>query len=288
MGTYVVTGSASGIGRASAERLRGDGHEVIGVDLSGADVDADLAMPEGRKQASSAVLRLSDGQLDGAVMAAGVGPGGAVTRARLIADVNFFGVVDLLEAWRPALAAGEGAKVVVIASNSATTTPLVPGRTVRALVARDGHKAFRSLRLFGPGATSLMYAASKLAVCRWVRRTAVRGDWADAGIRLNALAPGAVLTPLLQGQLDDPKQGPAVRGFPIPVRKFGSPETLAAWVAFMLGDAADSLCGSVVTVDGGTDALFRADDWPRPVPARGLVYYLRTYRGGPKVRRSTS
>lgn len=280
MGVYAVTGSASGIGRAAADLLRADGHSVIGVDLHGAEVSADLSTQGGRERAAAEVLTRAAGPLDGAVLAAGVGPGGARSRSRLIAQVNFFGAVGLLERWRPALADGGGAKVVVVASNSATTTPLVPGRTVRALLSGDADKAARSLRLFGPGATSIMYAASKTAVGRWVRRTAVRPDWAGAGIRLNALAPGAVLTPLLQQQLDDPRQGAAVRRFPIPTGRFGEAGALAEWIRFMLGDAADSLCGAVVTVDGGTDALFRADDWPRPVPARRLAAYLRIFARG--------
>jgi hypothetical protein len=46
----------------------------------------------------------------------------------------------------------------------------------------------------------------------------------------------------------------------------------------MLSDAAEFLCGSVLFVDGGTDAHFRPDDWPNPVPARKLVGYLRRFR----------
>jgi hypothetical protein len=48
---------------------------------------------------------------------------------------------------------------------------------------------------------------------------------------------------------------------------------------FMLSDAADFLCGSVIFVDGGTDALFRRDDWPRPVPVRRIVGYVQRFRG---------
>jgi hypothetical protein len=46
----------------------------------------------------------------------------------------------------------------------------------------------------------------------------------------------------------------------------------------MLSDAADFLCGSIIFVDGGTDAHFRTADWPKPVPARRLVSYLRRFR----------
>jgi NAD(P)-dependent dehydrogenase (short-subunit alcohol dehydrogenase family) len=105
-------------------------------------------------------------------------------------------------------------------------------------------------------------AASKIAVGRWVRRQAVTPQWAGCGIRLNALAPGAIMTPLLQEQLATPREAKAVRGFPVPVGGFGKPAQLADWIVFMLSDAADFLCGSVIFVDGGSDAYFRSDHWP--------------------------
>ncbi len=52
------------------------------------------------------------------------------------------------------------------------------------------------------------------------------------------------------------------------------PGQLADWMLFMLSDAADFLCGSVIFVDGGSDAYFRADDWPKAVPVRGIPRYL--------------
>jgi NAD(P)-dependent dehydrogenase (short-subunit alcohol dehydrogenase family) len=280
MGTYAITGSASGMGRETAQRLRGDGHNVIGVDIKDADVVADLSTPDGRQRAADGVLEASGGTLDGAVMAAGLGPSPGRDRVRLIAQVNYFGVVELLVSWRPALVAAERAKVVVVASNSATTVPVVPRRTVRALLAHDAEKAVRSVRLLGPAAPTMMYAASKIAVSRWVRRHAVLPEWAGSGVRLNAIAPGAVLTPLLQEQLSNPRQAKAVRSFPVPVGGFGEASQMAAWICFMLSDAADFLCGSIVFVDGGTDAYFRPDDWPKPVPAHRLAGYLRRFRRG--------
>ncbi|MGO8767394.1 MAG: SDR family oxidoreductase [Mycobacterium sp.] len=280
MGTYAITGSASGMGRETAQRLRGDGHNVIGVDIKDADVVADLSTPDGRQRAADGVLEASGGTLDGAVLAAGLGPSPGRDRVRLIAQVNYFGVVELLVSWRPALVAAERAKVVVVASNSATTVPVVPRRTVRALLAHDAEKAVRSVRLLGPAAPTMMYAASKIAVSRWVRRHAVLPEWAGSGVRLNAIAPGAVLTPLLQEQLSNPRQAKAVRSFPVPVGGFGEASQMAAWMCFMLSDAADFLCGSIVFVDGGTDAYFRPDDWPKPVPAHRLAGYLRRFRRG--------
>ncbi|MEB3048249.1 SDR family oxidoreductase [Mycolicibacter sp. MYC123] len=272
MGVYAVTGSASGMGKQAADKLRAAGHTVIGVDLREADVVANLSTPDGRAAAAEQVLALCAGRLDGAVLAAGIGPTPKATR--LILQVNYFGVVELLEALRPALAATGTAKVVVIGSNSATTVPAVPRAAIRALLAGKAAKSARRLSLFGPGAPSLAYAASKIAVSRWVRRQAVQPSWAGAGIRLNALAPGAIMTPLLEKQLADPLQAEAVRRFPVPVGGFGDPSQLGDWMLFMLSDAAEFLCGSVIFVDGGSDAYFRANDWPRAVPARRLVGYL--------------
>ena len=280
MSVYAVTGSASGMGRAAADKLRAAGHTVIGVDLRDAEVVADLSTPDGRAAAGKRVLDAADGRLDGAVLAAGVGP---TPGLRLLLGVNYFGVIDLLTAWRPALAAARG-KVVVIGSNSTTTVPAVPRRTVRALLAGDLDRAVRSVRLFGAAAPSLAYAGSKIAVTRWVRRTAVTAPWAGAGIRLNALAPGAIMTPLLEQQLATPGQAKAVRTFPVPVGGFGDPAALADWMLFMLSDAADFLCGSVIFVDGGSDAYFRADDWPRSVPVRRIPRYLLAMRAFARTR----
>lgn len=272
MASYAVTGSASGMGREVVDRLRGRGDTVITVDIRNADIPADLSTAAGRRTAAEAVLTASGGKLDGAVLAAGLGP--TKGAERMITEVNFFGVVDLLTAWRPALAAAERAKAVVFSSNSTTTVPAVPGRAVRALLAGDAEKALRTYRLLGPAAPPMAYAASKIAVSRWVRRNAVTSQWAGAGIRLNALAPGAVMTPLLERQLANPAEAKNIRRFPVPIGGFGDAGQLADWVVFMLSESADFLCGSVVFVDGGSDAYYRSDDWPCPVPARRIPSYL--------------
>lgn len=279
MGTYAITGSASGMGAAAVDLLRADGHTIITVDVKQADIVADLATPDGRRHAAQQVLTASGDRLDGAVLAAGLGPGPGAARLRQIATVNYLGVVDLLQRWRPALASAGNSKVVVIGSNSTTTVPAVPHRAVRALLAGDIDRALRACGVFGPARPAMIYAASKIAVTRWARRHAVRPEWAGAGIRLNVLAPGAVMTPLLQEQLADKRQARFVERFPVPIGSYGRPEQLAEWMRFMLSDASDFLCGSVVVVDGGTDAMFRSEDWPRPVPMRRIVSYLRRYRG---------
>lgn len=276
MGTYAVTGAASGMGLAVTERLRARGDRVIGVDLRDVDVVADLSTSQGRAEAARRMLELAGGSLDGAVMAAGLG--GIAGRDEKVLQVNYFGVVELLEAWRPALAEHGRAKVVVIGSNSTTLTPLVPRWVVSALLDGDGGRALAGLRPFGGQSSPFAYAASKIAVTRWARRTATLPGWAGAGIRLNVLAPGIVSTPLLDEQLAA-GQKDAVEGLALPVGERGTPDLIARWVEFMLSDAADYVCGSVLFVDGGSDAWFRPDAWPRSTGPLGVLTYLRRAKG---------
>jgi NAD(P)-dependent dehydrogenase (short-subunit alcohol dehydrogenase family) len=254
MGVIAVTGSASGIGAGIRERLTRDGHRVIGVDLRAAEVIADLAIPAGRAAAIAAIERESGGRLDGLVVCAGVGP--HVADSALIVSLNYFGAQQVLDGLRGVLARGTQPAAVAISSNS-STLPNTDSPLVAACLAGDEAEARRLAGSLGQP----VYAGSKLALTRWVRRQAPRPEWAGAGIRLNAVAPGPIQTPLLQGGLDDARYGPAIRGFPIPTGGFGSPADVAAAVAFLLGPEARFCCGSVLFVDGGTDALLRADQY---------------------------
>jgi len=276
MSTYVVTGSASGMGAEVVSRLRAAGHETITVDLRDADVVADLSTQDGREAAAAQVLARAGGTLHGAVLAAGLGP--VPGREEMIAQVNYVAPVQLLAAWRETLSAtaaasGVPSKVVVFGSNSASVTPGIPQALVRSFLLDRPAARARVLRLFGRNAAPFAYGGSKLALSRWVRCTAVTPEWAGSGIRLNAVAPGAVLTPLLQTQLDGPDRD-RIETFPVPVGGYGDPGQIADWVVFMLSPAADFLCGSVVYVDGGTDAYFRGDAWPSSTSMASIPRWL--------------
>jgi NAD(P)-dependent dehydrogenase (short-subunit alcohol dehydrogenase family) len=144
---------------------------------------------------------------------------------------------------------------VAVSSNS-STLPGAEGPLADACLAGDEPEA-RRLALASGGHPA--YAGAKLALARWVRRSAPGAEWAGAGVRLNAVAPGAVRTPLLDAGLAHPVFGPAIRGFPIPTGGFGAPAEVAAAIAFLLGPDAAFCCGTVLFVDGGTDALLRPD-----------------------------
>lgn len=258
MGTICITGSASGMGRATAERLRGAGHTVIGVDVRDADIVADLGTPEGRAAAIAGIEAASGGVLDGFAPFAGLGglPG---RPGSLLASVNYFGTAVLLPALRPLLARGTSPSCVVIGSNSTTCQPNIPEDLVEALLAGDEAAARAVADHHGSVNT---YPASKLALTRWVRRNAPGPDWAGAGIRLNVVAPGLVETALTAEQKADPTMGPLIGGFPLPLGRGGRPEELAALVEFLLGPDSTFFVGSIILCDGGTEALLRPDDWP--------------------------
>lgn len=264
MGSFVITGSASGIGAATRSRLERAGHSVIGVDLRNAEITTDLSKPEGRAAALDAVIARCGGTLDGLLTAAGLGP---PNDPALIVSVNYFGTEAFLTGLRPLLAASGNAQVVAISSNSTTTMPDVPDDLILACLAGDEPLARSLATTYGDGNA---YAGSKTAVARYVRRNAPTAEWAGAGVRLNAIAPGATLTPLLQKGLDSDEYGPAIRAFPVPTGGFGTPDQIAYWIDAMLtGEGASFMCGSIVFVDGGTDAMVRPDAWPvtYPMPA---------------------
>ncbi len=261
------------MGRSTAEQLRWEGHRVIGVDLRNTEVQADLSTEEGRQKAIREVLEQCGGRLDGAVLAAGLGP--VPGREELIAKVNFLGVVELLEGVREALATAGNAKVVIFSSNSTTTIPMIPDEILVAFADRDMDAVVEIAQAAGSEmGPNFAYAGSKTAVTHWMRTIGVTEEWAGQGIRINALAPGAIRTPLLEQQLNDPELAPAIRAFPIPVHEFGKPEEVAQWAIFMLSPAANFLVGSVIFLDGGTDAYLRADSWPRSLGAEEVPKFM--------------
>jgi len=248
--TVVVTGAASGIGRATCEVLEEAGDRVIDVDLRGASVIADLATTAGRERLVEEVGRVSGGTLDAVVANAGT-----IDEPSLCVRVNYFGAVATLEGLRPLLARSSAPRAVVTASSSILNG--AEAEIVDLCLAGDEEGAVRAA-----GRTTLMaYPSSKRAVARWMRRAAPTELWAGAGIGLNAVAPGVIHTPMSEPLLaDEDMRALMDAAVPMPYGGRGDPRDIAAAIAFLASTEARRITGQVLFVDGGADAVLRGDD----------------------------
>lgn len=251
----VITGSAAGIGHALAEQLRARGEEVVGVDLRDAEVVADLSTPEGRAAAVAGVRDLAGDRIDALVTCAGV-----AEPSPLMVRINYFGTVELVEALQPLLAASDAPRVAVIGSISGTM-----GNDDRVrLACLDGDEAAgvaRASELTEGGRPHSIYPATKAAIAEWARRTSVAPGWADAGIALNVVAPGVVLTGMTTGLFEDPVMRELMdAAVPMPLNGHAPPEAVAKVLAFLVSADNTHVTGQVLYVDGGAEVTTRAAD----------------------------
>lgn len=254
MGLFAMTGGATGIGAALKSQLLAAGNEVISVDIKEGDIIADLSTTEGRQIAIAGIRERAPDGLDGFIPCAGLPP--VAKPLSLIAQVNYFAVVATVSGLRDLLAKKRGSALIV-ASNSApmitTEDPFVQhclsgdeAAACAEVEARDGHTA---------------YAGSKRAITIWMRRNVV--EYAAAGVRLNAVAPGITQTPLTEKVLEDAELGEAMKNFRemTPWGGTAQPDQIANVMGFMLSEEANFVCGSIFFVDGGSDAMMRTDDF---------------------------
>jgi NAD(P)-dependent dehydrogenase (short-subunit alcohol dehydrogenase family) len=253
MNAYVITGGASGIGAAIAKQLESEGNRIITVDIKEADILADLSTVEGRGNAIAAIREATGDGIKGLVTCAGLGS--HVPDKSLITRVNYFGSVELIEGLRHHLAS-HNADVLLVSSNSAPmkTNP----EFIEQLLAGNLEAACATAEVMDG---QPVYSGTKQAVTIWMRRnTAV---YAADGIRMNAIGPGYTRTPLSAAVEDDPTYGDAIKQFiaSIPVGRPGSPEDMADAASFLLGERAGFICGAMLFVDGGHDAMMRPDQF---------------------------
>jgi NAD(P)-dependent dehydrogenase (short-subunit alcohol dehydrogenase family) len=249
---YVITGGATGIGAAVKEKLRARGDSVIVIDVKDADVIADLSTAAGRAAAGAAVHARATQGIDGFVPCAGLGP--SVKPYGLITRVNYFGSISLIQNLMPLLQKRKGT-IVAISSNSAS----LPGHNKDYVKALLENKEDAACEIIAGLDGQAAYGGSKYALAVWMRKHAP--GYMRKGVRMNAVAPGITQTAMTDGVFKDPTWGDAIRQFNemTPCGKMATPDIIADSILFLLDPVSEFVCGSVLFVDGGTDALLRPE-----------------------------
>jgi NAD(P)-dependent dehydrogenase (short-subunit alcohol dehydrogenase family) len=244
--TVLVTGAASGIGRATAERLAGEGATVIGVDVAAPDdppagaaafVAGDVRDEEAMTAAVATAVDAGGGRLDGVAHAAGVagaGPVHLLERAEWerVVSVNLTGTFVVAKAALGRMLdqerspAGQRGALVLLAS-------------IEGLEGTAGGSA---------------YNASKGGVVLLARNMAI--DYGPSGIRVNAICPGFVATPMTRFIFDMPGMEPLADDYrrEHALRRIGQAGEIAAAAAWLLSDDASFVSGAAIPVDGGYTA----------------------------------
>jgi NAD(P)-dependent dehydrogenase (short-subunit alcohol dehydrogenase family) len=243
----VVTGAASGLGRASAERLAGDGAHVIAVDINGDAVEALAAtLPTESIGVRADISREKD--VD-AYVTAGLEKFGRIDIHHLNAGI--FGSFAEL----PDLTVEDFERVMAVNVRGQFLGLRAAFRRYRAQGTRGAIAVTASIAGHTGSADLLPYQTSKHAVVGLVHAAAVYGG--PLGIRVNGVAPGIVPTELFaaaastSGGKNDMEQ----RASTTPLRRAGKAAEIAGVVSFVLSEDAAYMTGEIVAVDGGASIV---------------------------------
>lgn len=241
----VVTGGASGIGLASARRLASEGAKLVLGDIDEAagraaaeEVGGIFVLTDVTDPAQVATLFAtahdSYGSVDIAFNNAGISP----------PDDGSILVTDL-EAWRRV----QDVNLTSVYLCCKTVLPYMQAQGKGSIINTASFVA-----VMGAATSQISYSASKGGVLAMSRELAV--EFARQGIRVNALCPGPVNTPLLQELFAKDPERAARRLVHIPLGRFAEPEEIAAAVAFLASDDASFVTATTFLVDGGIAAAY--------------------------------
>ena len=231
MGVAVITGAGRGLGKATAERLARDGHEVIALDLDADAAAATAATVGGTSRqcnvadwASVEATAASIEHCDILVNNAGIWRFHSLLDATAddissVIAVNIVGVVLCSRAFAPKMIAAGGGSIVNLSSGAAWTNS--PGVGV--------------------------YPATKAAVISLTKQMAL--EWGEHGIRANAVGPGLIVTEGTAANYSAERR--IERGRSVPMQRVGEPRDIADVISFLCSDDARYVSGQVIYVDGG-------------------------------------
>jgi len=241
----VITGGASGIGRASAIRLADEGAKVVVADL-----DADAAGAVAKEVGGLAVVAdVTDEDAVRSMYATAHDVYGAIdiafNNAGISPPEDDSILVTELDAWRRVQEVN-------------LTSVYLCCRHVLPYMQRQGRGSIINTASFvavlGAATSQVSYTASKGGVLAMSRELGVQ--FAREGIRVNALCPGPVNTPLLQELFAADPERAARRLVHVPIGRFAEPSEIAAAVAFLASDDASFVTASTFLVDGGISAAY--------------------------------
>jgi len=234
----VVTGAAGGIGAATVEAFRREGAKVAGVDLQeGAPGDLSLAVDVTDEEQVRAMFARVVRELGGLHISfnnAGISPDDDASVIQTsyeawqrVQDVNLKSVFFCCKHGIPHMLDGGGGSVINTASFVA---------------------------VLGAATSQISYTASKGGVLAMSRELGV--EFARRGVRVNALCPGPIDTPLLRELFAKDPEKAARRLVHVPMGRFGRPEEIAAGVVFLASDESSFVTASTFLVDGGISGAY--------------------------------
>lgn len=236
----LVTGAASGLGRATTTLLRERGVRVAGLDLAADDIDAEVAIGCDVSDVDAVAAAVSQavkalGRLDAVAHCAGTFPSSAVPLHALEPEV-----------WRRTIAVNlDGAFAVA----RATLPELMRARGAMVLVA--------SVAGDNPQPGAAVYAASKAGVTALARAIAI--EYAHLGVRVNAVSPGWMDTAMAAPVLGRVHLRARVEKR-VPLGRVAAPEEVAEAIVWLLSDAAGYVTGHELVVDAGMGTSAYVDD----------------------------